>query len=495
MNNALPDEKLIFKRSALTPETLAKMVGVSTLSLQEVWDDVTKVASTVATMYTDQSCYALSYDDLHAECLKKFVDCINKGYLKKPRAEFFKLVKTAMNNHARGIVQRHRFTIKRTGHRPPDRDDVNASNFKPDVSLDDPDIGLQVENREADCTFDIDRELVDDVKVYLTPLEQTVLDQLVNPNEGSYMHAYMEASVGRRRRDGLTVRLSQASMAYGLGMDPMEFSRVQESIKRKFMTNVMTDKSEDTKFNVALATLEETYGVQVPRSTERVVVARLFTICARDQLDKFTPEVEKHLAAVGAKPPVIEEGRLSCYGVLFQKNHRVCQACGLKESCRAEAANHGLGEITLSPKLLGSRNVRYATLTDSPQPPSMSNESEGQAPSNPPEQGGDKTDAAQREPFTNTERDEVLLQHLREHYKPIKFGTDIYYTHKDGKNACVFHAGKEGEKFELRFCKPSEDLKKVLVRKVRSFYLPDDMTSEQAVKLMEQHGNAAYKQE
>jgi hypothetical protein len=172
----------------------------------------------------------------------------------------------------------------------------------------------------------------------------------------------------------------------------------------------------------------------------------------------------------------------------------------LKQACQVEAVNYGLGEISLSPKLLGARNARFPTLTDNPTSP-MSNTDQPDGAAQPESSSQPETPApkqetqGQKDPFTNTERDEVLLNHLKEHYKPIKFGNDVYYTHKDGKNTCVFYVGKEGERFELRFCKPSEELKQSLVRKVRSFYLPDDMTSEKALTVIDQHGNSTFKKE
>lgn len=496
-NNLTPSR--VLKAASIDPVTIAKMVGVETLTLEEVWDDLQKVASSVASMYTDHTCFALSYEDLYAECMKKVVHVVEKGYLKKSRSEFFKIVKTAMNNHVRGIVQRHRFTIKRTGHRPPARDDVNATNTKPEISIDDPDNGIQVSGL-VDGSAEYDDELIEDLKIFLTPAETMVLDQLRAPNSASFMHAYMEASTGRRRRDDLSVKVTHASMAYGLGLNLDEFSALEASIRKKYMANIMTDNQEDTKYNVALATLENVYGVQVPRSTEKIVVARLFTICARDQLEKLTPELEKVLLAVGAKPPVIGDGRLACFGVLFQKNNRVCHSCGLNQACQVEAANYGLGEISISPKLLGSRSSRFPTFTDNP-PSSMSTtdqqeslekpDAQSQTTSNPVLKPEPKTQD-QKDPFTHTERDEIILNHLKERYKAIKFGTDIYYTHKGGKNTCVFYAGKEGEKFDIRICKPSDELKQLLVKKVRSYYLPDDITVEKALEIIDRHGNLTF---
>jgi len=98
-------------------------------------------------------------------------------------------------------------------------------------------------------------------------------------------------------------------------------------------------------------------------------------------------------------------------------------------------------------------------------------------------------------PFTPTERDEALLVHMKDNYRQIKFGSDVYYAHKDGKAKCVFYIGKEGEPFELRFCKPSDGLKKTLVRKVRSFYLPPEMVAEEAIKLIDQHADETFTKE
>lgn len=549
------DASLLLKTAEIEVATLAQAVGQTHLKLDDMMEDLQKVAFSVAKTYTDETCFALNFDDLRAECLKKVVDVVKAGWLNRARnrVDFFKVAKTAMNNHVRGIVQRHRFTIKRTGHKAPDRsgllfvgdevgvtdptnnrhvrgrvqeqledgtfrltfDDRNRPavdrpyradeikklkmevNAKPDVSLDDPDIHIQIASTEADSSSSFDQELLEDLRVFLTPLELLVLAQLTDPNPGAYMFSYLGTTRGRKRNEPLSVKLSHQHMAEGLGITPELFADVHQSIKTKYMEKIMNNKPEDVRFNSALATLENIFGVQVPRSTDRVIVARLFTICARDQLDKVSPDVEKLLSVVGAKPPVLEGDRLSCFGVLFQRNHRTCMSCGLRNACQTEALNYGLGEITLSPKLLGSRNVRTPVLTDQ-QPstdPVMPKASSSDTPSTPssPEPKAPATPAAG--PFTPTERDEALLVHLRTNYKPIKFGTDVYYSHKDGKAKCVFYVGKEGEPFELRFCKPSEALKKVLVRKVRSFYLPPEMTAEEATKLIDQHADETFTKE
>jgi hypothetical protein len=544
------DATLLLEAAKVETSRLAHAVGQPLLRIEDMMDDLHKVAFSVAKTYTDESCFALNFDDLRAECLKKVVDVIKAGWLTraKNRVEFFKVAKTSMNNHVRGIVQRHRFTIKRTGHKAPDRsgfigigDEVSVVennrqiratvrvrnedgtfeltftrekpavqrsyrydeltrlkvevNIKPDVSLDDPDIHIQVSSTEDSTSYSFDQELLEDLKVFLTPLELLVLAQLTDPNPGAYMFSYLGSSRGRKRGEPLSVKLSHQHMAEGLGISPELFAEVHQSIKTKYMEKIMNNKPEDVRFNSALATLENIFGVQVPRSTDRVIVARLFTICARDQLEKVSSDVEKLLTVVGAKPPVLEGDRLSCFGVLFQRNHRTCMSCGLRTACQTEALNYGLGEITLSPKLLGSRNVRTPVLTDQ-QPstdPTMPKASSSDVPSAPEQKRS--TPPAAAGPFTPTERDEALLVHLRDNYKQIKFGTDVYYSHKDGKAKCVFYVGKEGEPFELRFCKPSEALKKVLVRKVRSFYLPPEMASEEAIKLIDQHADETFTKE
>src|SRR5690606_25098839 len=126
----------------------------------------------------------------------------------------------------------------------------------------------------------------------------------------------------------------------------------------------------------------------------------------------------------------VEDGnRLSCFAVLFQRNHRTCMSCGLRTACQTEALNYGLGEITLSPKLLGSRaSARIPVLTDNPPETDME------------ENHTDSTQGSENSgPFTPTERDEALLSFLEENFKKMKFGTDVYYTHKTGKSKCVFY--------------------------------------------------------
>jgi 6-pyruvoyl-tetrahydropterin synthase len=491
------DATLLLKTAEVETSRLAQAVGQPLLVLDDMMEDLLKVAISVATTYTDNSCFALNFNDLKAECLKKVVDVIKAGWLNRARnrVEFFKIAKTAMNNHVKGIVQRHRFTIKRTGHRAPDRNDPTAVNIKPDVSLDDPDVHLQVSSTEdTSCSFD--QELLEDLKVFLTPLELLVLEQLADPNPGAYMFSYLGTARGRKKNEPLSVKLSHQHMAEGLGISIELFAELHQSIKQKYVEKIMNNKPEDVRFNSALSTLENIFGVQIPRSTDRVIVARLFTICARDQLEKVNGDVGTLLSIVGAKPPQMDGDRLSCFGVLFQKNNRTCTSCGLRTACQTEALNYGLGEITLSPKLLGSRNVRTPVLTD--QQPSidstMSKPSASDLPASPaPENKPAPTPASG--PFTPTERDEALLVHLRDKYKQIKFGVDTYYAHKDGKPKCVFYIGKEGEPFELRFCKPSEVIKKILVRKVRSFYLPPEMTAEDAIKIIDQHADETFQKE
>lgn len=474
----------LLSAAAIDPSAFSTILGQHELNLDDMMEDLMRVASSVSGMYTDNSCFALNAQDLFAECMKKVVDVMKAGWLTraKTRQEFFKIAKTAMNNHVRGIVQRHRFTFKRTGHAAPDRNDPMAHNAKPDISLDDPDAHLQVASAPDDSGAAFSHELLEDLKVFLTPLEKMVLDQLVDPNSSSYLHSYISTCRGRSKVDLLSVKISHQHMAEGLGIELETFTRAHHAIKEKYLSKIMSNKPEDVRYNSALATLEQIFELQVPRSTEHVVIARLFTIAARDQLEKVDDGVKKLLSNVGAKAPVVEGERLSCFGVLFQRNHRTCISCGLRESCQVEALNYGLGEITLSPKLLGSRNIRTPVLTDKPQ--SSTPMTKSTATPTPTDASG---------PFTPTERDETILQHLKENFRQAKFGTDIYYTHKEGKPHCIFYVGKEGEAFDLRFCKPGEDLKKLLVRKVRSFYLQAEATAEDAIKLINQHAGDSFK--
>ncbi len=79
--------------------------------------DINRLAQSIATKYTDNTCPQLNYDDLVAECNMKLATIITKGKVETipNRVEFFKYIKTVFNNHVKSLVSKYRLTLKRGG--------------------------------------------------------------------------------------------------------------------------------------------------------------------------------------------------------------------------------------------------------------------------------------------------------------------------------------------------------------------------------------------
>jgi adenine-specific DNA glycosylase len=143
-----------------------------------------------------------------------------------------------------------------------------------------------------------------------------------------------------------------------------------------------------------------------------MVISRLFTIAARDQHEKVTPQTAELLKDIGAKPPKAYGSALACYGVLYQRNNPHCVKCGLRPSCATEAANYGLTKIALSPRLLGVKNIRIPAILPEAPSPSASNGS-----------------ADTSEPNTGSEME--VVAHLAHHFTRVNRGGDVFFTLKN----------------------------------------------------------------
>lgn len=73
--------------------------------------------------YVDPGNPFLHFDELQAECRAKLARILHDGCLAKceTRAKAFAFIKTSFSNHVRSLVQKHAFTEKRTGIKPPSR--------------------------------------------------------------------------------------------------------------------------------------------------------------------------------------------------------------------------------------------------------------------------------------------------------------------------------------------------------------------------------------
>ena len=103
--------------------------------LDEMMPDLQRVIASVAQDYCDTTTPHLHFDELMGEGNLKLAEIITKGILisdKCPtRHSFFAFFKTAVNNHTRSRVQKYRFTEKRTGQKPPPREQRFVPNAAP----------------------------------------------------------------------------------------------------------------------------------------------------------------------------------------------------------------------------------------------------------------------------------------------------------------------------------------------------------------------------
>ena len=141
------------------------------------------------------------------------------------------------------------------------------------------------------------------------------------------------------------------------------------------------------------------------------------------------------LDEVGAKVPTVHGHELSCYGVLYQKHHRICNSCGLRFSCATEAANVGLTKITISPKLLGARQIRVPAVL-----PAIEGE----------------------EPSVSDSREGEIITYLEEMFRKIVWKGETWFSPMESEandRHFIFCIGERPVPFKLRFCNPADELK------------------------------------
>ena len=128
----------------------------------------------------------------------------------------------------------------------------------------------------------------------------------------------------------------------------------------------MSNSTDDYTWNASVTFLSRVFSVEVPRSTEKVVVRRLFSLAARSMLTKITQEVQHHLSVIGARWPVDHGMSMSCFGIMYDEQNSKCMGCGVKSSCVVETRSLGLDKITPHPSILGGRNRVPAINVDVP---------------------------------------------------------------------------------------------------------------------------------
>jgi hypothetical protein len=125
------DTSMTIEQAHSTPmRRFAMMFSPPTLRppiFDEMQDDLERLIAKVARQYTDQSCPELNYDELVAEGRAKLATscATNVSPLKSipTRSRFFALFAASLNNHVRSLVHKFRFTEKRTGVKPPPKEE------------------------------------------------------------------------------------------------------------------------------------------------------------------------------------------------------------------------------------------------------------------------------------------------------------------------------------------------------------------------------------
>lgn len=448
--------------------------------LDEMMPDCERLIHSVAQKFCDQTSPHLQFEEMVGEGRLKLAEILDKGHEEKQasRTNFFKFFKTALQNHAKSRVQKYRFTEKRTGVKPPPRHERFAVAPAPEedekqpplhhkqveLSLDDTDLHLQV----ADTSDDAQefKEVAEDYAALLSEVEQVVFNQLYQPNEKARCLAYVDAHY-QRMPGKFSIKIKHSHLAEGLEMSLELFEETVLRIKQKIAAyQAMTDAEQLDKArqSATIAQLKAVFGVQIPPTADDMLVRRLFTIAARDQHTKINQQVAEMLEVIGAKVPRLHKDMISCYGVLYTAHDRRCQSCGLKKSCYVEASNLGLTKITLSPRLLGSRQQRSPVIL--------------------PVIDGEETPGA-------ASYDEAeILSYLDEYFTKFKRGDTIYYGHATedaDRQVLLFCLGTQTSPLVIRFCSPSESLKKKLVAKGKSWFAPDNTPTSAITALLDQH--------
>lgn len=470
--------------------------------LDEMMPDLQRLIASVAQNYCDSTSPHLQFDELVGEGNLKLSELITKGKLETlpTRVQFFKYFKGAVSNHARSRVQRYRFTEKRTGQKPPPREQrfpkvpiTSTATTQPpdaehepkvipeyhknvDLSLDDPDSGIQVPDQHHEGNVD-DRDIdwgfglaSAEYAYMLTPVEKLVYHEMISPSAQARTYAELDAL--RKSKNGkLSIKIKFCHMAEGIGIAPELFEEAVLSIRNKITEYRMLSEEQQAKLarhNAITAQLKQIFGLQIPAEIDEMVVKRMLTMAARDQFDKLNPEINEMLTEVGAKVPrSLGADKLACYGVLYQKNCRQCNTCDLRHSCAVEAASMGLTKMTFSPRLLGVKQQRIPAFL-----PRESGEISNQISS---------ADEAE------------IISHLDETFKRGEREGKTYYFHNvsDNNRRFLFCIERKAP-LKLRFCNPSDSLKKRLDGKQKTWCAREGATLVEIIELIEQHGKETF---
>jgi hypothetical protein len=475
--------------------------------LEEMMTDLQRVVASLAQRYHDPVNPSLNFDELVAEGNLKLAELITKDKLIAlgNRFDFFRYFKSAVHNHTRSRLQRFCYTEKRTGQKPPPRSErfllkpAPAEGDEPereyhknvDLSLDDPELGLQVADaghdsakEEGEIKWGFATKVTEEEEInwdygenaeeyaqFLTKIEKLVYKELIFPSAHARCFAELEA---RRKPNHakLAIKVKFSHMAEAVGLSPELFEEAVLFIRNKIKAyRMLTGEQQDSaaRRSAIIAQLKQVFGLQIPSDIDDIVVRRMLTMAARDQFDKLNSQINEMLMEIGAKVPrIINDGKLACYGVLYQKNCRPCNMCDLRHSCAVEAANTGLTKMVQSPRLLGSRQPRIPAFLP-------------------------RTTIQDAAPISSSDEAEIIT-HLDETYqRGERSGFPCYYHYVgDDKKRRIIFVIERTAPLQIRFCNPSEALRSKLTGKQKTWFPHEGASVAEIYALIDQHGKETF---
>lgn len=462
-------------------------------NLDELKPDIERMIAAAVQPRIDPSNVTLQGDELAAECWTRLARLLadpSKMTRLKTRGKFFAYLKVMFRNHICTIVQKNVYTIKRGGGQPRqagaeldfehDRHVTSTVGRAQHVRIDDPDSHFQLE--AASPVNGFWHEQLDELRVILTEGENLVLNRYLHHCCASGIYAQLRATIGSPVL-AANVHITAADLARGVFGDWFTVSMwnsAMKSIKRKarqLMEEFRKDDDEERRRQAAEVTLCDVFGLQVPPTIDAQTRRRLYTLTARAfaDSDKITEDVKALLRLVGAEVPgKISNTEYACFGVLWQRNHKICNQCCMEKACKTKAMNLGLGEFNLDPKVFGKSLTKIPVFAGN----ALAEEDADQGTSG---------------VIPINRRDYEILQFLQEHYQQRVYDGAIYFTLRTGGNdrALPICVGSCNDRMILQFRSPSdqlkESLKEVRVGTKSTWYAHDYIGVEEAIELINDH--------
>jgi hypothetical protein len=254
MSNSTPDiDTSTWPIQRLEKNVVLNLCGVGwnpRECFDDIWPDIDRLIKAIIYGSTDPKNINLHQDELYGEMVYKMTQIMNRrDIVFKNRAGFFGLLKLCLSHHLSSLIQRHVYTEKRTGVKPPKRgekpkeveEEVEHAEFTPtqdrhgNIELDDDEHGVvnyvgqedagfkERETRDALCYF---------MKEHLTTTEARVLKQEMEPNDRAIKLAFASTQVSKRRR---TYKVQDRHKAEGIGMRIYAYKRTLGKIRVKML--------------------------------------------------------------------------------------------------------------------------------------------------------------------------------------------------------------------------------------------------------------------